>query len=57
MRIIKVIIVFTVLLVLPAINADPAMSQDNQELEEIAIDEELEQELKWLQAETYVITP
>ena len=57
MRITKAVVIAIVLLVFAFINVDLALSQDDQELEEMAVDEELEQELKWLQAETYVITP
>lgn len=57
MRMIKVVMMFVVLLGFAVINADLVFSQDDQESENMAIDEELDQELKWLQAETYVITP
>jgi len=57
MRIIKAIITVFVLLVFAVIGVDLAFSQDEDMLEKMAADEELQQELKWLKAETYVITP
>ena len=57
MRITKVAMTFAVLVGFVLINANLVFSQEDQESEEMAVDEELEQELRWLQAETYVITP
>jgi len=51
---IKTIIGILFLIVFPALSVDLAFSQDDQILEKMATDEELEQEFKWLKAETYV---
>lgn len=56
MRIAKAVTTVVVLVVFAAININLALSQHDQGLEETDVDEELEQELKWLKAETYVIT-
>ncbi len=56
MRTMKTILTVLVLIVFAIINVDLAFSQDDQTLEKMAADEELEQEMKWLKAETYVIT-
>ncbi|MBW1824400.1 MAG: TonB-dependent receptor, partial [Deltaproteobacteria bacterium] len=68
MRIMKAIIAVFVLIVFAVINVDLAFSQDDQDLEKMAIDKELEQsaskeldaideEIRYLKAEMYVITP
>jgi len=38
------------------LNSTPSFSQDDDMLEKMAADEDLQQECKWLKAETYVIT-
>ncbi len=53
---IKTITGILVLIVFAVINVERAFSQDDQMLEKMAADEELQQEMKWLRAETYVIT-
>jgi len=53
---IKTIIGVLVLIAIAAINIDLAFSQDDEMLEQMAADEELQQEFKWLKAETFVIT-
>ncbi len=53
---IKTIIGIFVLIVFAIINVDLAFSQDDELLEKMPADEDLQQELKWLKAETYVIT-
>jgi len=53
---IKTIIGILVLIAFAAINVEPAFSKDEEMLEKMAADEELQQEFKWLKAETYVIT-
>jgi len=52
----KTILTVFVLIVFALINVGQVYSQDDQTLEKMAADEELEQEMKWLKAETYVIT-
>ncbi len=56
MRIKKPITTVLFLIVFAVINVEYAFSQDDQMLEKMAADEELQQEMKWLKAETYVIT-
>jgi iron complex outermembrane receptor protein len=56
MRTNKAIITVLILIVFPVININLAFSQDDQTLDKMAADEELEQEMAWLRAETYVIT-
>jgi len=53
----KALIAFLVMLVFALTNVGQVFSQDDPILEEMAADEELQQELKWLKAETYVFTP
>jgi len=56
MRIKKPILTVFFLIFIAVINAGHVFSQDDEMLEKMAADEELQQELKWLKAETYVIT-
>jgi len=56
MRIMKTILTVLALIVFAMINVESVFSQDDQTLEKMVADEELEQEFKWLKAETYVIT-
>ena len=54
---IKTIIGILILIAFTSINVDLAFSQyDDEMLKQMEADEELEQELKWLKAETYVFT-
>jgi len=53
---IKSIIGVLVLIAFTVINVDLSFSQDDEMLEKMASDEDLQQEFKWLKAETYVIT-
>jgi len=53
---IKTIIGVLILIVFAVFSVDLAFSQDDDMLEKMASDEELQQEFKWLKAETYVIT-
>ena len=53
MRTLKTILTVLALVVFAIINVDLAFCQDNQTLEKMVADEELEQEFKWLKAETY----
>ena len=57
MRIRKTLIVVWVIISMGLINVGQVFPQDDQELEKMAVDEDLEQEFKWLKAETFVITP
>jgi len=52
----KAIITVFILIVFAITSVDLAFSLDDQELEKMAVDEDLEQEMKWLKAETFVIT-
>jgi len=56
MRTINIILTVLALILSPIISVGLAFCQDDQTLEKMAADEELEQEFKWLKAETYVIT-
>jgi len=56
MRIMKPILTLFFLIFIAVINVNLAFSQDDQMLEKMAVDEELQQEFKWLKAETFVIT-
>jgi hypothetical protein len=56
MRIRKVIIAVFVLIVFSVINVEQIFSQEDLSSEINVVDEELEQEFKWLKAETYVNT-
>jgi len=56
MNIMKTILTVLVLIVFSIINVDLVFSQDDKTLETMADDKDLEQEFKWLKAETYVIT-
>ncbi len=56
MRIKKPILTVFFLMVFAAFSVDHAVPQEDDMLEKMAADEELQQEFKWLKAETYVIT-
>ena len=52
----KTVLTVLALIVFAIINVDLAFCQDDQTLKKMAADEDLEQEMAWLKAETYVIT-